>query len=1148
MISKSEISSSGDAAKYHDKAFNQDGSLAQSDNYYVSERASAIWQGKGAAILGIEGKTVEKDQFVRFLDGKMPHPKTGEIQDLASNAKGQNRQAGFDLTVAPPKSVSVLALVGKDHRIIDAHEVANKVALQWLEKHGSMVRVRQDGNVHIQHKENLLYASVMHVTNRDNEPHLHSHNVIVSAVFDKESDKWRSLTNTEIYQLRAKADIIYKSELAAQLKSQGYELEYAKNGMDFEIKGLSKEQLSAFSGRSQEIGKALQARGMDREDASYHARQAATLDSRKGKVELERGTLDAAWSAIAVDHGLNLPEMVAASQQRAATRVVSATPGVLERDHVVVPAVIETVMRKEGVTDQQRSGLLAVSWAIKHLAEREQSFKATDVELTALRFERGQIGDIEWAIQKHVENGFLIDRGQNDAGAKFFTTARAITAEEDLNTAIQQGKNNGNTILSARDDFIRIVSEFNAKKTQETGSDFRLSEEQIRAAQHILAHPDAIQGIQGEAGTGKTAALAMVREVAEAKGWDVIGMATSASAAVELERSSGIKSQTIASFFAERERAINLAKADVDGIKSQIMQKASGHQKPLESKILDVRGDFTDFGKARYIFDHAQGTVYKSDLTLRNAVGIYLLELAGQQRQHLDLAKNGKQTVWSGLKADALVRGSNLAEKAGRSITSMEQVGTVEAILARRTLYLSRSSTIGDLKEELAKKQAELQNLERTGHKDGRRVLMVMDEASLTGAEDAVKFLKQAQAIGARVVLQGDVKQHGSVPAGRAFALAQTVGMNVATLTETRRFDRAALDVQQAVKLMQDGQFAKAVSMLRRQEVSEYEFVKGVVDRYMGNLNALIKKDVTDPLVGVVTLTNRDRKDINAAISKELSKRGHIGSDDHTKQHLDYPKLTDAQKAMSGELQIALVDTVIFNRSNKAIGVDKGEILKVISFNQKENKVIARTPDGKVIEFNPQKYGNFTPAIMEKRDFHQGDKIEARDVIRIESAPARNGHGVETLRIANGTKGVIEKIDQEGAVIKWADGKSTVMTNRQLMHVDYAYAHTTFKEQGATVHREVIALSTTGAQIFNREAAYVAATRAKGVSEIVVTDKGLEKMLENAGKKVDKTTAVDWEERLNKALEIGGGLPTGRIIGKNAEVSKSLIKENGLTR
>ena len=107
----------------------------------------------------------------------------------------------------------------------------------------------------------------------DNEPHLHSHNVIVSAVFDKDSDKWRSLTNTEIYQLRAKADIIYKSELAAQLKSQGYELAYAKNGMDFEIKGISKEQLSAFSGRSQEIANALQARGMDRNDASYKARQ-----------------------------------------------------------------------------------------------------------------------------------------------------------------------------------------------------------------------------------------------------------------------------------------------------------------------------------------------------------------------------------------------------------------------------------------------------------------------------------------------------------------------------------------------------------------------------------------------------------------------------------------------------------------------------------------------------------------------------------------------------------------------------------------------------------------------------------------------------------------------------------------------------------
>ena len=104
------------------------------------------------------------------------------------------------------------------------------------------------------------------------------------------------------------------------------------------------------------------------------------------------------------------------------------------------------------------------------------------------------------------------------------------------------------------------------------------------------------------------------------------------------------------------------------------------------------------------------------------------------------------------------------------------------------------------------------------------------------------------------------------------------------------------------------------------------------------------------------------------------------------------------------------------------------------------------------------------------------------------------------------------------------------------------------KEQGATVHREVIALSTTGALIFNREAAYVAATRAKGITEIVVTDKGLEKMLENAGKKVAKTTAVDWEERLSKALEIGGGLPKGRVIEKAAELSKGAVQKGSLVR
>ena len=82
MISKFEIGSVGDAARYHDKAFTQDGAK-EADNYYLNEQAAAHWEGRGAELLGLSGNAVEKQDFVDFLEGRLTNPADGREQDLA---------------------------------------------------------------------------------------------------------------------------------------------------------------------------------------------------------------------------------------------------------------------------------------------------------------------------------------------------------------------------------------------------------------------------------------------------------------------------------------------------------------------------------------------------------------------------------------------------------------------------------------------------------------------------------------------------------------------------------------------------------------------------------------------------------------------------------------------------------------------------------------------------------------------------------------------------------------------------------------------------------------------------------------------------------------------------------------------------------
>ncbi len=74
------------------------------------------WAGRGAEQLGLQG-SVDKDVFTRLLEGKLP-----DGADLSRMQDGSNKhRPGYDLTFSAPKSVSVMAMLGGDKRLIDAH-------------------------------------------------------------------------------------------------------------------------------------------------------------------------------------------------------------------------------------------------------------------------------------------------------------------------------------------------------------------------------------------------------------------------------------------------------------------------------------------------------------------------------------------------------------------------------------------------------------------------------------------------------------------------------------------------------------------------------------------------------------------------------------------------------------------------------------------------------------------------------------------------------------------------------------------------------------------------------------------------------------------------------------------------------------------
>ncbi|UWE19305.1 MobF family relaxase [Herbaspirillum huttiense] len=1089
MITIASISSSGDAAKYHDAALVNDGTTPakEADNYYANDQAVATWQGEAAALLGIQGQKVTKEQFVEFLEGRLVNPNDGELQDLGANSKGNDRRLGYDFTISAPKSVSVVGLVGGDQRVIDAHVEANHRAMAWLEKHGAQIRVKDpSGNNRIEHTNNLLYATVQHETSRQNDPQLHNHNVIVAVTYDTAALKWRSLTNDELYQIRTSADTIYKNELALLLEEAGYTITRDPNGIDFEIDGFSSAQLGEFSQRTQQMNEALQARGGNPEHASYHARQAAVLDSRAAKNDKPKELLWQQWRERARETGLNVDALVEQSLERAEGQL----PDLMER--------------------RAQAAEAGVARAIEHLGEREQSFKHAELEERGVFFSAGaaSVKDVQAAVAERLDDRSLLDRGVVTK-SRLLTTATAVSRELTLKDAIEKGHKNGQLVLQTQEQYDIALAKFEARKSAETGTTWRLTAEQRNASYNILMHGDKFQGVQGDAGTGKTAALEFVQEVAKDRGWEVVGMATSTTAARQLEKDSGIKSQTVAAFMLHKDKQAAMLKKDLDKLAIEVAHRADNMPAVKLAQRLDLNltAGNKSFGQARYVFDEKTGQVHKSPAENKdrlNRLGHRLTDM-GEQRAEESRNWATAPTLGEKLRGRAASIRASVERRVGAALATYQIVGKEESKRALEFRDQEGLRNFNQLLKEYSEKHAALMNLRTTGHVEGKKYLLVMDESSMTGTKDTARLVEMANEFGARVVLQGDIKQHGSVAAGRAFEQAQQLGINLSTIEETRRFDNATPQTKRAIVEMKHERYAEAIKGLDTTEVKDVDtFAQVVAARYIANLAELESKGKANPKVGIVAITNDDRKDINNRVQAALRADGRIAAKGMAKEHLDDPKLTEAQSRFAASLADNHVNRMVALRDYKSLRIRAGDILAIRGFDSRNNLVRVELQDGKTVEFSPEKFTKFEYARHEERYYSVGDRVVSR---------ANHGKLSDPQRVINGEQGTVVAIDEEKTTIKWDGEKPRVIafSNQQIMRVDLAYARTSFKEQGVTTDREIVAVSQTGAYWFNKQAAYVAASRAKDNTEIVTTDKQL--MLKNAGKETEKTTALNFKRK-----------------------------------
>jgi conjugative relaxase-like TrwC/TraI family protein len=599
MISLSVLGSAASASAYYSQ-----------DNYYTRDEAhdSSAWHGLAAEGLGLTGKVDEKT-FAAVLEGKLPNG------HAIATPHGVHR-AGLDITFSASKSVSLLALLGDDKRISLAMAQSVKATLGWVEKNLIEARVwdKAEGRQVTENTGKLLAATFLHDINRNGEPQLHIHSVIANATLASDG-KWHAVRNDELYNAQHVISAIQNADLRGRLEKLGYETVPARNPIDgaFEIKGVSREIVEAFSTRSADIKAALDAEGR----SSPRERELAALATRRGKeLELDPAQRVAEWRETAKAVGFEPAPLIAAALERSGrdqtiwSRLMQGVRGIGAKGMALVahmgltprdgdPLVPERFGR---LSPEGYAAAQAVASAGRELGEREAAFSRHDMIRTSLeRYGPFTVETIEARIDHLVQSGALI------SGERMLTTEQALRLENRIIALAQAGQGKAEPLAD---------STGLAARLQESARDlglYRLNPGQEQAGVDILTSRDRVHLIQGGSGVGKSAALAPVAAIARKEGRNVIALAHVGGIAREFGQKTGAPASTVNGFLGKYAKVLG----------------GSASPDKVNAALAELRGTVILVDEASQIGSDRQAQL----IDLSNMMHVGRLVLAGDIRQ-----------------------------------------------------------------------------------------------------------------------------------------------------------------------------------------------------------------------------------------------------------------------------------------------------------------------------------------------------------------------------------------------------------------------------------------------------------------------------------------------------------------------------------
>lgn len=234
------------------------------------------------------------------------HPVTGCLLTPRMNTtrlkKGKtvaNRRLDHELTPGCPKTVSLMALVANDTRIITSFDVAAYQLLS-LAARFAQTRVRRDQKNEVRLTQHLIGTLFPHVLSRAGDPHLHGHLVFLNLTRDPVEKRLKALEFSLVLDHSELLARWIAAKMMKDLLSFGYELEV--KGSTYEIAGISAEVISKFSKRTIAIEEAVaEKEKATGEKLSHAARKYTGLSLRNEKQVENWECLRRGWRSEAAD-------------------------------------------------------------------------------------------------------------------------------------------------------------------------------------------------------------------------------------------------------------------------------------------------------------------------------------------------------------------------------------------------------------------------------------------------------------------------------------------------------------------------------------------------------------------------------------------------------------------------------------------------------------------------------------------------------------------------------------------------------------------------------------------------------------------------------------------------------------------------------